>query len=93
MKSPYDEDEITAILIDGMNDWVDILPRSFDPVMVPVKYDDDGKVIVELPGIRVIDKFTKDHVFFFAENLKAVRWNPDPDAATINQTEDHRLLP
>ena len=82
---PYENEQVTEILIEGHSEWIAIKKGSFQAVKV-------GEHAHE--GVIVVEKYTSDQIFFFAETLKAVKFRTDEVTTTSGiGTADGRLLP
>lgn len=84
---PYEDDQVTELLIDGAPDWIPLKRGSYQAI--EVELGTTGKRW----GIKAIDKMDGQDVFFFAERLIAVKYTTE-DTNTAGITPmDGRMLP
>lgn len=76
-KPPYEYEDVTAILIEPMDDFIEIKKGSL--VASEVVYQSSliaGEQKLE-KTITAIDSYSGDKIFFFASRLAAVRHQPE----------------
>lgn len=85
---PYQDDQVTEVLIEGAPDWLAIKRGSMRVIEVGFnRAGDDGQPPYTRFGFTAIDKIDGAEVFFYVERLIAVKYTFE-EAPT-----EGRLLP
>lgn len=90
---PYEDDQVTEILIQGAPDWLPIKRGSF--TVVNVEFDSpliEGEKRART-GLTAVDKMDGQEVFFWTDYLVAVKYSTEEGNPTGISPADGRLLP
>lgn len=93
MSHPYQDDQVTEILIQGAPDWLPIKRGSF--AAVNVTYDSpliDGEKRTRV-GLTAVDKMDGSEVFFWTDHLIAVKYTSEEQNTAGITPMDGRMLP
>lgn len=86
MATPYEDDQVTEILIDGAPDWLPIKRGSFE--VIEVSIDPATRT-----AITAIDKMDGSSIFFYPNRLIAVKFTTNEESSIGIHPLDGRLLP
>lgn len=87
---PYQDDQVTEILIEGAPDWIPVKRGSFRAIEVGFDKDETRTRM----GLTAVDKMDGSEVFFYVERLIAVKYTlEESHSASGVHTADGRLLP
>lgn len=90
---PYEDNQVTEILIEGAPDWTPVKRGSFEAVLVSKEGSPTEEATPKRWGIRAIDKMDGSQVFCYVERLVAVKYTTEEDIASGITPRDGRLLP
>lgn len=83
---PYEDEQVTEILIQGAPDWLPIKRGTFTVVEV----DFDGR---KRTGLTAVDKMDGQEVFFWTDYLVAVKYTSEANNSGNVTPMDGRMLP
>lgn len=86
---PYQDDQVTEILIEGAPDWLPVKRGSFEAIKVGMSNQEATRW-----GLKAIDRMDGSEVFLYVERLIAVKYSLEESTSGYHTpTADGRLLP
>jgi hypothetical protein len=91
---PYQDDQVTEILIEGAPDWIPVKRGTFQAIEVGFEKANINEDARTRMGLTAVDKMDGSEVFFYVERLIAVKYTfEESHSASGVHTADGRLLP
>lgn len=93
MSHPYEDEQVTEILIQGAPDWLPIKRGSFTVVTVEYESPLISGEKRSRTGLTAVDKMDGQEVFFWTDYLIAVKYSSEDQNTAGITPMDGRMLP